>query len=507
MSAVLSFDFGTGGVRAGVFDVETLTQLGTAEARYETRYPRPGWAEQDPRQWLDAMERAGREAVLAGGRDDVVGVCVATTSSTVVLCSAAGAPLRPAILWMDCRAQTQSAATAELDHPVMAYCGGSDAVEWLVPKAMWTAQNEPDTYAEADLIVEALDFVNFHLTGEWVGSRMNAACKWNYDSARACFVPSVYRQLGVPDLIGKLPSRIVPVGAAIAPMSPSMARKLGIRGTPLVAQGGIDAHIGMLGAGTVEEGEMLLIGGTSAALLVQLGEPMPMPGFWGPYPNALVDDLWLVEAGQVSAGSILDWLSREMFGLDGEGHAALIAEIRRRATASDGLLTLDYWMGNRTPYRDGELRGAIMGLSLGHTRADVYASAVDGIVLGTANVIGSLEQLGVRLERVVLAGGICNNALWLQSTVDAIGRPVHVVESDNLSLLGAGVSARCAVDPSVPLREAAKQVRAPSRMVEPVAERTAWYAERLPAYRAATDALVPTLHRLSAAQRGREGAA
>src|SRR5690606_37528098 len=108
--------------------------------------------------------------------------------------------------------------------------------------------------------------------------------------------------------------------------------------------------------------------------------------------NALVDGLWLVEAGQVSAGSILNWLSRTLFGLDETGQAALIAEAASRVAGGSGLLTLDYWMGNRTPYRDANLRGAILGLSLGHGRADIYASAVDSIALGSANVVEVLKE-------------------------------------------------------------------------------------------------------------------
>ena len=306
---------------------------------------------------------------------------------------------------MDCRATEEALATARIDHPVMKYCGGSDAVEWLVPKAMWLSRNVPDVYRDAEVICEAIDFINFHLTGEWVGSRMNAACKWNWDSASSQFVPEIYDALGVPDLIDKLPRRIVPVGDAIGHMRADMAADLGISGTPLVAQGGIDAHIGMLGAGTVEEGGMLMIGGTSIVQLVQLGQEADMSGFWGPYPNALVDDLWLVEAGQVSAGAILNWLSSTVFGLDQDGHSALIEEAKRKRAGGSGLLTLDYWMGNRTPYRDGALRGAIIGLSLGHGRADIYASAVDGIALGSANVTTTLKERGVQIDKIMIAGG------------------------------------------------------------------------------------------------------
>lgn len=500
MSLVLNFDLGTGGVRAGVYDVERRIMLSLSEASYNTSYPRAGWAEQQPEEWWSALLTAGRNAVAQCGSGEIASVCVATTASSVVICDRQSKPLYPAILWMDCRASKEARATESVEHPVMAYSGGGDAVEWLVPKAMWLAQNEPAIFARADIIGEALDFINYRLCGMWVGSRMNAACKWNYDSKNAAFVPEIYRALGIPELQHKLPQPIVPVGDAIGNLLPEVAAALGITTPAIVAQGGIDAHIGVLGAGTVAAGGMLIIGGTSVVHLTHLEEQGDVSGFWGPYPNALVDGLWLVEAGQVSAGSILNWFSQKLFGLDEQGHAALIREAASLRNRSPGLLTLDYWMGNRTPYRDADLRGAILGLSLGHDRADVYASAVDSIALGSANVVAVLEDRGVAVERIVIAGGICKNALWLQATVDALGRAVHVAHDDNLSLIGTAVCSAHALGLFPDLIAASEACAAPTRELIPESGRAGRYREMMELYRDATETLTPVLHALSARQ-------
>ncbi|OBZ94968.1 sugar kinase [Pararhizobium polonicum] len=505
MTRVLSFDFGTGGVRAGVYDVGKKAMVASAEAAYATDFPRAGWAEQQPGDWWAALLSAGARAVSQSGSSEIAAICVATTASTVAICKDNGEPIHPAILWMDCRAAEEAQATQAVKHPVMAYSGGSDAVEWLVPKAMWLARNKPEVYQQADIICEALDFINHGLTGLWVGSRMNAACKWNYDSARAEFVPEIYNELGVPDLIDKLPQRIIPVGDAIAPLRDEVARALGITSQVLVAQGGIDAHIGMLGAGTVAVGGMLIIGGTSVVHLTHLAGQGDVTGFWGPYPHALVDDHWLVEAGQVSAGSILNWLSGRIFGLDEAGHQALIREVMTSADRSSGLLTLDYWMGNRTPYRDANLRGAILGLSLGHGRADIYASAVDSIALGSANVLAVLKERGIEVGKIVMAGGICKNPLWLQATVDAIGRPVGVAREDNLSLIGAAICSAHALGLFPDLIAASQACAVPTEELLPDAARSRRYDEALELYRDTTKALTPAFHTLSQrqAQRGR----
>lgn len=502
MAHILSFDFGTGGVRAGVYDTDRRQMLGQADAPYATRYPRAGWAEQSPAEWRVALRKAGRDVLQKTGRKTVDAVCCATTASTVAVCKRDGTPLSPALLWMDCRADAEARQTASLKHPVMRFCGGSDAVEWLVPKSMWLKRHQPDLWSKAEIICEALDYVNFDLTGEWVGSRMNAACKWNYDSENHRFVPEIYEAFGIADLIHRLPQRIVPVGGVIGTMRAEMAGELGLENRPVVAQGGIDAHIGILGANTVEPGGMLFIGGTSIVQLVQLAEEEDVSGFWGPYPNALTDGRWLVECGQVAAGSMLNWLTGEIFGLDPAGHAAMITEVAATPHRSEGLLALDYMMGNRTPYRDAGLRGVLMGLTLGHTRADIYSAAIDSIALGSANVLSVLKARGVAVDRVMMAGGIVKNAAWLQATVDALGMPVQVAREDNLSLVGTAVAAASAIGVFSDLKTAAKACVATASEFLPNPARAEWFNRTLPLYQDATERLRPTLHELAQRQMG-----
>ncbi len=344
--------------------------------------------------------------------------------------------------------------------------------------------------------------MNFRLTGRWVGSRMNATCKWNYDSAAGRFVDEVYAEFGVPDLAAKLPREIYPVGAPIEILSAEAATHLGLRNRPILAQGGIDAHIGMVGADTMSPGELLLIGGTSAVQLFQLASGSPVGGFWGPYPHALVDNHWLVEAGQVSAGSVLSWVSRDMFKLDDAGHEALMREAEALPVGGTGVLSLDYFMGNRTPYRDPLLRGAFLGLSLGHNRAAVYRAAVEGVALATANVLKRMGELGVECRRIVSSGGYAKNPVWLKATVDAMGLPVQLLPDANLTIVGAAACAANGAGLTPNLFAAAKAVAQPSITVTPDAQAQARYRELWADYLEATELLTPLLHRLAERQLG-----
>lgn len=498
MPTVLSLDFGTGGARAAIFDTATSRIVARGEASYRTRHLPPNRAEQDPEDWMRALVSIVPGLIEQAGSPAIDAVCVATFASTVVVCDRAGQPLAPAVLWMDARAADEATFTETVEHPILADSGGSDAAEWLVPKAMWFARNEPELWARTDVICEALDFVNHRLTGMWAGSLMNATCKWNYDSRKRVFCDDLYALLGVPDLSEKLPRRIVDIGDVIGPMLPEMARALGIPGEPVVVQGGIDAHMGTFGADAVTPGSMLFIGGTSNVHLTQVPDDgRDIRGVWGPYPNALTPGLRMIEGGQVSAGSILQWLSQTIFGLDDAGLKALCAQAGAIEPDSTGLLALDYWMGNRTPYRDAKLRGAFLGLSLSHDRASIYRAAVTAVALGAANVVFDLERQGVPINRIVMSGGIMRNPLWLEATMDAIGKPVELALDDNLSLYGGAVACTVALGLHPDLTTAARELRAPVVERKPNMQRHGQYLTMLSDYREATRLLTPVFHGLS----------
>lgn len=495
MGILLSIDLGTEGARVGAF-TEDGRALGTAHRAYPTRFPRPGWAEQDPRDWWAALCAASRE-LLAGepcrGAGAVVSVAAATTASTVAVLDAAGEPLRPAILWMDCRSGAESAHTAELcaDHPILEWSGGSDAAEWLVPKAMWLHTHEPHIYRSAARIVEAVDYITFRLTGQWVGSQLNAVCKYNYDTIAGRFPDDLYRALGVEDLTAKLPDRIVEVGGTAGTMHPAAAADLGITGTPVVAVGGIDAHVSLLACGSHLDGLVSLVSGTSSAIIAEVDVPTSTHEVWGPYPRALHREKWLVEGGQVASGSVLKWTGESIMGVAREDLPGLMADAGAVDPAAHGLRALDYFMGNRTPYREARLRGAVVGLSLGTTRAELYRSMVEAVACGTRSVVDSFERAGVSCDRLVFSGGIERNPLWQQITVDVLGRPAELVVGENLTLRACAVIAATAAGVTASLDEGSALFAPTVKLLEPDTERIAVYQQTFEDYQRLTGLLGP----------------
>ncbi|AXK32715.1 sugar kinase [Streptomyces armeniacus] len=497
MTALLAIDLGTESARVAVYAPDGRT-LGQGESGYPISFPRPGWAEQDPEDWWRAVVAATRGALAEAGGPAVAGVAVATTASTVAVLDGAGRPLRPALLWMDSRAAAESAATAEVEHPVLAYAGGSDAVEWLVPKAMWLAGNEPENYRAARHITEAVDYLVWRLTGEWTGSQMNAVCKWNYDPLGAGLPDDLYERFGVPGLRDKLPERIVPVGEPVAPLSAEARGELGIAGPALVAAGGIDAHLSLLAIGGARTGRVSVVSGTSTAFVTEIEDPVYPRTVWGPYPEALNPGRWLVEGGQVSSGSVLKWAGEQLLGRPRAELPALIKDAAELPPREHGLLVLDYFMGNRTPLRDPRLRGAVLGLTLGTRPEEVYRAAAEGVAYGTRQVLESFVDGGVPVEEVYVSGGIRHNPLWLRTTADVLGRPLRLVEGDNLTLRACAVIAAAGAGQAGSLAEAAAGFAPDVRVVEPDEAHHRVYEQGYADYRAATAATREVAHRLSA---------
>lgn len=464
MTLVLAIDVGTESVRAAVF-ADDGHRLGQGVRTHDTTYPRPGWAEQDPDQWWQGVVEASRDALAEADTRSVAAVVVATTASSVVLLDERGDALRPAILWMDARASAESARTAEVSHDALRYAGGSDSSEWLVPKAMWVAANEPDIYRRAHRIGEAVDLVTLRLTGSWVGSRLNATCKWNYDDRVGALPADLYTALGVPDLADRLPDDIRPVGAIVGEVTARAAALLGLESRPIVAVGGIDAHLTLVPLAGLHADPVSVIAGTSNAFIAELDEPSFSSEIWGPYPRALTDR-WLVEGGQVSAGSSLTWLAERVLQVPRAELGALVRDASAVPAARHGVLALADLMGNRTPLRDPLLRGGMLGATLGTEPAVLYRAMVESVAYGTRSVLESFERVGVATDAVCLAGGIQHNPLWLQTTADVLGRPIEIVEDANLTLAACGALAVAAAD-GVDVVDAARAFAPTARTVEP----------------------------------------
>lgn len=469
MPCYLTADGGTESLRVRIYDLEG-TCVGSVAEPYETRFFPGARAEQDPEDWWQALIKASRGAIAEAGIDpaDIEAMAFATTCCTVVALDETGRALRPALLWMDVRASAEADAVLATGDPRLKLNGagkGPVSAEWMIPKALWLKRNEPAVYDAAYTICEYQDFLVRRLTGERVASLDNAGLRWHYSSRDGGWPRGILAGLGMEELEEKWPARVVAPGDVVGPLTREAADALGLPASVKVVQGGADALIGMVGLGVAEPGQLALITGSSHLQFGVTEAPVHAAGVWGAYPDIVYPDRYIVEGGQTSTGSIINWLRRLTGGtLD-------LAEMNARAEAlepgADGLIVQDHFQGNRTPHTDPLSRGAIVGLTLAHEPHHIFRAVMEGIGFGTRAILDAFRAGGYASTEITAGGGATASRLWMQIHADTAGLPVRIPASPDAPSTGSAILAAHGAGRFATIDEGIAAMVKPGTVIEP----------------------------------------
>lgn len=504
MAYVVAVDGGTESLRAGVYDPSGAC-LGQASHPYGTEFSAGARAEQNPEDWWTALGIATKAALAKSGvdRHAVEAICLTTTSCTVVALDEVGNALRPALLWMDVRADAEARDVLATGDVALASNGagrGPVSAEWMIPKALWLKRREPRVFDRAATIGEYQDFMTIRLTGRRVASLNNASIRWHYSTARGGFAASLARALGLEAILDKWPAEVAAPGAVVGTLTGKAAEHTGLHTGVTLVQGGADALIGMIGLGVARPGQLALITGSSHLQFAVGDRAVHHPGLWGSYPDAVYPGRHIIEGGQTSTGSILQWLKRLMNGqmdLD-----ALNAAAARLEPGCGGLLVQDHFQGNRTPYVDPFSRGALVGLTLAHGPKHVFRAIIEGISFGTRAILDEMAAAGFGSKELTVGGGAAASELWLQIHADTSGLPVCVPASSAAPSVGAAVLAAHGAGRFASIDEGIAAMVKPGRRIEPRPRETARYDEIYRSYRA----LYPALKDATSGARAEAGA-
>jgi len=483
---LMGVDFGTGSVRVGIFDSE-----GTAVAfhvvEYETRHPRPGWAEQDPDEWWSCVVASSREAMEKSGLspEEIVGISVDATASTVLAIDEKDRHIRSAIMWMDVRAADQARRLGETGDPALKYNGyGAVSAEWMPPKALWLKENELEAFNNARHICDCGDWLVHRLTGTWAASINVASTKWYYDRNEGGYPETLYSAVGLEDVLDKLPQDMLELGSVAGELRRKAAEEMGLEaGTP-VAQGGVDAFVGALGLGVVEPARLALITGSSHVMIGQAARPLHGQGIFGAFTDALIPGQYTVEGGQVSTGSVVAWFKNRFASIavaeakrrDVDPYEVLNEMAREVPLGSDGLVVLDYFQGNRTPYTDPLARGMMWGLSLSHSPGHIFRAIMEGICYGTEHVFRTMREHGFKPTETVVAGGPTKSELWMQMHADVSNVPISLTREGESAVLGSAMLAAVGAGVYPDIQTAAQNMVHTLRTIEPDPERHEAYS-------------------------------
>lgn len=482
MTYFVGIDVGSASARAGVFDAGGVC-LGAASAPIDQFRPAPAHVTQSSSQIWSAVARASREALAASAVDkaEVAGLGFDATCS-LVLSDANGGPVpanpgepaeRDVVMWMDHRAASEAAEVDATGHPALRQVGGRISLEMQAPKLLWIKRNHPDAWRAASHFTDLPDWLTWRATGSRRRSLCSVVCKWMHTGTD--WDESFWQAVGLGELaddgFARIGAEVAAPGSKIGKLTAGAADDLGLEvGTP-VAASLIDAYSGALGtlgcAADLGGARMALIAGTSACHITLSEKPAFVPGVWGPYPGVLLSGMSANEAGQSAAGAFLDAVLARHAPVGREAVWPAVESLPAEAAAR--LHLLPDILGNRSPLADPGMRGALTGrgAELGEDVAAREAlAAIQSLAYGTRHILEVLADHGVRVDTIVVSGGLATNASYVGAHAAATGCRILVPERDEPVLLGSAMLGAVAGGHQTDLRAASAAMSGPAREVE-----------------------------------------
>lgn len=430
----IGVDIGTTGTKTVLVDIARARIVAQATHDAQLFSDAPGHAEADPAQWLQNVHAGIREVLAAAGvSPDRIGALATTGMVPAVLpVDADGIPVRRAILQNDARA---TAEILELQHAlddeeVLRATGSAVTQQSVGPTALWLQRNEPETWSHTKYLVGSYDWLLMAL-----GAPAHVELNWALESglgtvAGGPFEP-MYAAAGLaPE---QIPAVLTP-GTQAGELSAAAAAATGLTaGLPLIV-GGADHVLSAYAAGINAEGDWLVKLGGAGDILAAADKPVidarlyldahPVPGRW--LPNGCM----------ATSGSLIRWFQTLSGGID---LVALDDEADTRNPAE--ILCLPYFLGEKSPLHDPDLRGAFVGLDLAHNRADMYRSVLEAIAFGFKHHTEVFASMGVPLHRALVTNGGSRSVLWKQILADVLGTPLSPIVGHPGASLGAAVIA------------------------------------------------------------------
>jgi xylulokinase len=487
-SHTIGIDIGTTGTKVALLHVERGI-VAIASRNTTLHSDRPGFAEADTEQWLTNVAECIGEVIATSGVDakDIGAVSAAGMVPAVIFLDKNNIPLRRAILQNDARAVTEIVELNEqlTNVDLVALTGSAMTQQSVAPTVLWIQRNEPEVWANTAHIVGSYDWILVAL-----GAELHV--EWNWALESGLYTLDQQPFATVLDSVGLDRAKLPPVRTSserVGRISAAMSESTSLSPDTALVVGGADHVISAFSAGVEREGDALVKLGGAGDILAASDTPLvderlyldahPIPGRW--LPNGCM----------ATSGSLIRWYQSILGGTD---LATLDAEATDRPAAD--LLCLPYFLGEKSPLNDPNLRGTFAGLHLGHTRADLYRSVLESIAFGFRHHVEIFAERGITLSRVMVTNGGSKSTLWKQIHSEVLGVELHPVIDHPGASLGAAVIAAIGVG-SFAGWDDSKRFLTLDAPVQPDKTKVATYNEAYAEWRELGRAITPISHSIA----------
>lgn len=396
---------------------------------YPMATPQPGWAEQDPESWWEAV-RSGLSGI--DPREiDAIGVSGQMHGS--VFLDNAGSVIRPALLWCDQRTERQVSQVTEVltDSVIRQTTGNPMLAGFQLPKVLWLQQNEPENYARLAKVLLPKDFIAYRLTGELSTDVSDASGVGLLNLRTRTWDDDLLVQLAIEA------SLFPPVYESDAIVG--HARGLGDdwKDVPVVAGAG-DQAAAAISTGAVSPGSISISLGTSGVAFASTVKPVFRDqGLLHSFCHA--NRAWHVMAVMLACGGSLSWAKNILMPADSWESVEFLAS--QSSTGADGVTFLPYLSGERFPVVESRPMGAWVGLALASGSGDLLRAVYEGVACGVADLVDGVCGNLIEAERIIVTGGGSSSQLLMSILANLLGRDLERPLEEGGPALGAAMLA------------------------------------------------------------------
>lgn len=434
----IGVDVGTSSTKSLLMDSSGKV-LSDNTQEYGVDCPNAAWAEQDPVIWLNAVYMTIKKVISDAAIDPeaIAGVYISSLfAGSGVPVDDEIVPVRPAIIWMDRRAENEQAMIESKigTEKIFSVSGNRNDAYFGYAKILWIKHNEPENWKRIKMFLPSNSYIVYKLTGK-ISVDYTAAANIGgvYDLSRHSWSHLMMQEMGIPDSM--LPGDFFLPTDIVGGINSEASLNTGLPvGVPICA-GGTDCLSSTLAAGAMNPGDQVAVIGTSINWGV-LHRDFPRNKKCVTMPYILdTKNLYYTYGGATTAGAITRWLKDEIFqytrnstgNIEEVNYPALRSEAAKICPGSDGLIVLPYFMGERTPIWDSNAKGILFGLTLHHGRAHIFRAFLESVAYSLKHIIESSELVLNENMTCIITGGVTKSDLWMQIFADVTG--LHIIRT------------------------------------------------------------------------------
>ena len=474
----IGIDLGTSSTKMLLLDEQGVIHAEVSHD-YPLEFPQPGWSQQDPAHWWQAVKKGMPQLLKGIDAASVAGIGVAGQMHGLVVLDENDNIIRPAILWNDGRTAKQvDYLNEEIGRDKLSKLTANIAFAgFTAPKILWMQENEPENFARIARIMLPKDYVNYLLTGVHACDYSDASGMLLLDVEHKCWSREMLEICGVEE--SQMP-KLFESYECIGTLKPEVAAELGLPETVKVCAGAGDNAAAAVGTGVVGQGGCNISLGTSGTVFIS------SKSFGVDDTNALhafahADGGWHLMGCMLSAASCNKWLLEDIFKTN--DHAAEQAPISDDKLGRNHVFFLPYLMGERSPINDTNARGTFIGMTMDTTRADLVQAVLEGVAFAIRDSVEVARSLGITIDSSMICGGGAKSKLWKKIMANVLGAELRSPASEQGPGMGGAMLAMVACGAYESVGAACEKMVAVAETVKPEPELTALYEKRYQQFR------------------------